>query len=128
MQIMKQTRQTKQRKVLESICMESEQPLTIDEILEAAHTLLPSLNRVTAYRNLNRMVEAGELTRVSHPIKGTLYERADRPHHHHFFCKRCESAFELPGCGLSESKMTPKGFVVESHEVFLHGLCATCAS
>ena len=58
MHIMKQTRQTKQREVLESICMESEQPLTIDQILEAAHTQLPSLNRVTAYRNLNRMVEA----------------------------------------------------------------------
>ena len=128
MHIMKQTRQTKQREVLESICMESEQPLTINEILQMAHKLLPGLNRVTAYRNLNRLVEAGELTRVSHPIKGTLYERTDRPHHHHFFCKRCESAFILPGCGLSESKLTPKGFVVESHEVFLHGICATCAS
>jgi Fur family ferric uptake transcriptional regulator len=125
---MKQRRHTKQREVLESICMESKKPLTIDEILAMAHNLLPGLNRVTAYRNLNRLVEAGELTRVSHPVKGTLYERADRPHHHHFFCKLCESAFELPGCGLSENKMTPKGFVVESHEIFLHGICAACAS
>lgn len=119
-------RTTEQRKIIAQICLSSQQPLTIDRILQLGRAQLPTLNRVTVYRNLNRMVEEGTLTRLTHPDKGTLYEQANRPHHHHFFCRSCENAFELPGCGLSEKKQAPAGFIVEGHEVFLHGLCADC--
>jgi Fur family ferric uptake transcriptional regulator len=119
-------RTTEQRKIIEQICLSNQHPLTIDSILQQGHAQLPTLNRVTVYRNLNRMVEEGTLVRLSHPDKGTLYEKADRPHHHHFFCRICEKAFELPGCGLSEKKQAPTGFIVEGHEVFLHGLCVNC--
>ena len=121
-------RTTEQRRIIEQICLTSRQPLSIDDILEQGRAKLAKLNRVTVYRNLNRMVEEGTLSRLSHPEKGTLYEQADRPHHHHFFCRVCENAFELPGCGLSEKKQAPAGFVVEGHEVFLHGRCADCTS
>ena len=125
---MKKQRTTQQRKVIEEICFSSTCPLSIDDIESRGKEILATLNRVTVYRNLNRMVDAGELTRFSHPEKGTLYEQANRPHHHHFFCKTCEATFELPGCGLSLKKQTPAGFIVEGHEVFLNGVCSACAS
>ena len=125
---MKKQRTTQQRKVIEEICFSSTQPLSIDDIEARGKKRLHTLNRVTIYRNLNRMVEAGELTRFIHPEKGTLYEQANRPHHHHFYCKTCEATFELPGCGLSLKEQTPAGFIVEGYEVFLNGICAACAS
>ena len=125
---MKKQRTTQQRKVIEEICFSSTHPLSIDDIEASGKRRLHTLNRVTIYRNLNRMVDAGELTRFTHPEKGTLYEQANRPHHHHFYCKTCDSTFELPGCGLSLKEQTPIGFIVEGHEVFLNGICAACAS
>ena len=125
---MKKQRTTQQRKIIEDICFSSKHPLSIDDIETLGKKRLRKLNRVTVYRNLNRMVDAGEITRFSHPVKGTLYEEANRPHHHHFFCKTCEVTFELPGCGLSLKEQTPDGFIVEGHEVFLNGVCASCAS
>ena len=125
---MKKKRITKQKKIIEKICFSSSRPLSIDEIESQGKEKLPSLNRVTIYRNLTRMIDAGELTRFSHPEKGTLYEQTNRPHHHHFFCKICEFTFELPGCGLSLKKQTPDGFIVEGDEVFLNGVCKTCAT
>ena len=124
---MKKQRTTQQRKIIEEICFSTTHPLSIDDIEARGKKRLHTLNRVTVYRNLNRMVDAGELNRFSHPEKGTLYEQANRPHHHHFFCKTCDTTFELPGCGLSLEKQTPAGFIVEGHEVFLNGVCATCA-
>ena len=124
---MKKQRTTQQRTIIEEICFSSTHPLSIDDVEARGKKRLCTLNRVTVYRNLNRMVDAGELNRFSHPEKGTLYEQANRPHHHHFFCKTCEATFELPGCGLSLEKQTPAGFIVEGHEVFLNGVCATCA-
>ena len=125
---MKKQRTTQQRKIIEEICFSSTHPLSIDDIEARGKKRLHTLNRVTIYRNLNRMVDAGELTRFIHPEKGTLYEQANRPHHHHFYCKTCEATFELPGCGLSLKEQTPTGFIVEGHEVFLNGICAACAS
>ena len=125
---MKKQRTTQQRKIIEEICFSSTHPLSIDNIEARGKKRLHTLNRVTIYRNLNRMVDAGELTRFIHPEKCTLYEQANRPHHHHFYCKTCEATFELPGCGLSLKEQTPAGFIVEGHEVFLNGICAACAS
>ncbi len=125
---MKKQRTTQQRTIIEEICFSSTHPLSIDDVEARGKKRLCTLNRVTVYRNLNRMVDAGELTRFTHPEKGTLYEQANRPHHHHFFCKTCEATFELPGCGLSLKEQTPAGFIVEGHEVFLNGICAACAS
>ncbi|MFL2876340.1 MAG: Fur family transcriptional regulator [Pontiellaceae bacterium] len=125
---MKKQRTTQQRKIIEEICFSSTHPLSIHDVEARGKKRLCTLNRVTVYRNLNRMVDAGELSRFTHPEKGTLYEQANRPHHHHFFCKTCEATFELPGCGLSLKEQTPAGFIVEGHEVFLNGICAVCAS
>ena len=62
---MKKQRTTQQRKVIEEICFSSTCPLSIDDIESRGKEILATLNRVTVYRNLNRMVDAGELTRAS---------------------------------------------------------------
>jgi Fur family ferric uptake transcriptional regulator len=101
--------------------------LTVAEVLACARETVPSLNQATVYRNLNRLVADGWLVQVSHPEAGSLYERAGKDHHHHFYCRRCSRVFELAGCPFPEHK-APDGYLTEGHELFLHGLCKECVA
>ncbi len=119
-------RNTTQRKAIEQVFREHKRPLSVDEVMKYGRKLVESLNQATVYRNLKLLIDDGWLKRISHPSLGTLYERAGRGHHHHFHCRVCDRAFELPGCALKEEGVAPDGFVVEDHEIFLFGLCPSC--
>lgn len=120
-------RKTSQRAAIEQVFFRLDRPLGIEEILQAGRGIVGSLNQATVYRNLKRLVANGSVRQISHPTLGTLYERTDKGHHHHFHCHACNRVFELPGCALKEVAAAPDGFVVETHEVFLFGVCPSCA-
>jgi Fur family ferric uptake transcriptional regulator len=120
-------KRTPQRKAIQDAFSAHNRPLRVEEVLELARAVAPTINLATVYRNVNRLIQDGWLTRVEFPPLGTLYERADKPHHHHFHCRACDALFELPGCCLDLDKLAPAGFRLEGHEVFLQGLCKTCA-
>jgi Fur family transcriptional regulator, ferric uptake regulator len=120
-------RNTSQRSAIKEVILGHDRPLTIEEILHAGRQMVGSLNQATVYRNLKRMVEIGWLKQISHPVLGALYERTGKAHHHHFHCHSCNRVYELPGCALNEGELAPDGFVIEDHEVFLFGVCPSCA-
>jgi len=119
-------RRTTQRDAIQQVIREKDRTLNAEEILCAARRVVKSLNQSTVYRNLKLLVEKGWLQKINHPVRGPLYERTAKGHHHHFHCRSCNKVFELPGCLLKENASTPQGFVTEKHEVFLFGVCATC--
>lgn len=121
-------RKTAQRSAIEQVFREQDRPLGIDDILTLGRRMVESLNQATVYRNLKLLVESGWLRQLSHPSLGTLYELADKAHHHHFHCHECNRVYEVPGCALDEENAAPSGFVVEDHEIFLFGVCPACAS
>ena len=108
--------------------MTHNRPLGVDEILEYGRKSVESLNQATVYRNVKLLVDDGWLKRVVHPLRGTLYERTGKGHHHHFHCRTCNRAFELPGCALKDDEIAPAGFKVEDHEIFLFGVCPACGN
>jgi Fur family ferric uptake transcriptional regulator len=120
-------RQTTQRTAIEEVLRRQDRPLGVEEILRYGRMTVESLNQATVYRNLKLLVESGEVKAINHPVLGTLYETASRGHHHHFHCHGCNRVYELPGCVLREDNLVPRGFVVEDHEVFLSGICPSCA-
>lgn len=117
---------TAQRRAIESVITKNDRPLTIEEILNYGRETVPSLNIATVYRTLKILLHNGWLEKISHPQVGTFYERSGKDHHHHFYCRKCNRAYELPGCALNADKAAPEGFMVEDHEVFLIGKCPTC--
>ena len=121
-------RSTTQRTAIENVFKQHERPLGVDEVLKYGRGLVASLNQATVYRNLKILVDDGWLKRVLHPTRGALYERTGTGHHHHFHCRQCNRAFELPGCALNEEYTAPDGFIVEDHEIFLFGVCPSCGS
>ncbi len=120
-------RHTQQREAIRGVFRRNGRPLGVSEVLVRAQQTVPSLNQATVYRNLNLLVADGWLVQVAHPMAGTLYERAGKEHHHHFYCRGCSGMFDLPGCPLPAGH-GPAGFLIEGHELFLNGLCEACVT
>ena len=120
-------RKTIQRDAIKEALLLENRPLRVDEILQTGRKTVESLNQATVYRNIKSLVEIGWLRIIHHPDLGVFYERAGKEHHHHFHCRACDRLFEVPGCTLNEKDSAPPGFVTERHEVFLFGVCSSCA-
>ncbi len=61
---------------------------TADEIYTAVRDDCPGLSLGTVYRNLNGLVEAGRVRRVSIPGQADRFDRT-LAEHDHMFCTRC---------------------------------------
>ena len=119
-------RNTIQRKVVEDIIASSPTPLSVQEILTTGKESIKSLNQATVYRNLKTLVEQGWVKVVLNPKLGTLYEMKRKEHHHHFHCLKCDKVYEIRGCPLKKTGISPPGFILENHEIYLSGICVNC--
>jgi len=119
-------RDTKQRRAIRRVFLEVGRPLSPDEVVEEGQRYVPSLGIATVYRNVKRLAEEGWLSAVELPGAPIRYELAERPHHHHFVCCRCEQTYDIHACPREIETMAPEGFQVEDHEVVLYGSCPAC--
>jgi Fur family transcriptional regulator, ferric uptake regulator len=120
-------RKTKQREALQNVFDRSDRPLSIEELLTAASRHVDGLGVATVYRAVSALLEKGEIEAVEIAGEPTRYERADKGHHHHFQCDRCNRVFDIAGCFENARKLAPPKFRVRDHVVTLFGLCANCA-
>ncbi len=120
-------RKSKRRDALVEVLTRAERPLSIGELLEAASKRIDGLGVATVYRAVGALLEDGWIEAVEIPGEPTRYERADKGHHHHFQCERCERVFDVAGCLENLRKLAPPKFRVREHAVTLYGLCAACA-
>lgn len=121
-------RDTQQRRAIRQAFREAGRPLSPQEVLEVAAPESPGLGVATVYRTVKGLVEQGWLATVTLPGEPPRYEVAGKEHHHHFHCRGCGRVFEIEGCPGELARMTPKGFVLENHEVVLYGRCAGCGT
>ncbi len=120
-------RNTKQRDAIRTVFEKSDRPLSPQEIHERADRAAPGLSLATVYRAVKGMLEDGSIVTVELPGQPPRYEPAGLDHHHHFQCRSCGKVFDIEGCPGRLDGLAPEGFVVESHEITLSGLCAGCA-
>jgi Fur family ferric uptake transcriptional regulator len=129
-------RNTRQRQAVLDAIDHAGRALTPNEILELAQASVASLNLSTIYRNLNALQDDARIVKVMLPGQAARFEAActsrqvgaAHHHHHHFHCTACDRVYTLHACPGSMKELAPKGFVVQAHEVTLHGLCADCAA
>jgi len=119
-------RHTQQRTALWQVIQEAGRPLSPEEMLRWGRRKVPSLGIATVYRTIKALVQERRLKPVTIPGQPDRYEPAHLEHHHHFYCRKCERVFEMEGCPVQISRLAPKGFRVESHDVILYGLCNGC--
>lgn len=120
-------RKTRQRSSILSVFTASNGPMSPQEVLARARADLPDIGIATVYRNIKAFVESGSLRSVPVPGQPDRYELAGKKHHHHFFCRACQRAFEMEGCPGPLEDLAPAGFKTEEHEIYLYGLCRDCA-
>lgn len=94
------------------------------------------IDKVTLYRTLNAFTERGLAHKVATDDRNWLYalHLSDRTNmnpdsrHAHFICNTCEKIYCYPQeeSPLDVNKADERGFVVQTKEVRLHGLCPDC--
>ena len=82
----------------------------------------------TVYRNLQILVEDGEIIAVQTDPDVLRYDRRRVPHYH-LHCKKCGKVFDMPLCyrnDLDKKARETSSFLIESHTISFEGLCADC--
>jgi Fur family ferric uptake transcriptional regulator len=97
----------------------------------AAPSAPKTLNKVTIYRTLESLVQAGLVHRAFTYERASYFELADRCTEHqchpHFTCTNCGVTHCLTDISLPMARVADKGFVVSRQQVRLEGLCPACA-
>jgi Fur family transcriptional regulator, ferric uptake regulator len=121
-------RHTRQRDVIVEVIQAAAGPLTVPEILDRSQRKVPGLGIATVYRTLKLLQDAGEVRTVILPTGETRYESAALGHHHHFHCRVCDEVYDFLDCPVSlpGDHALGNGFLVESHELTLYGVCSNC--
>jgi len=122
-------RVTRNREKLVEILIDSQQPLSADELRQKAGFAATDL--VTVYRNLEAFQSAGILQRIPLENGSQLFELTDlNDHYHHLICRECHKTERLEVClgsQLSE-KAKSMGYSQIAHVLEVYGLCNMCAS
>lgn len=88
------------------------------------------ISRITVYRTLKELLEAGVVRETAFGHKHRHFEHVyDEKPHHHAQCVRCHSFIEFPD--LDEDRvyrpyLEKQGFQVLGHEMHFYGICQRC--
>lgn len=123
-------RRSKKRDALLEIVRSTENHPSADWIYQRLREQYPDVSLGTVYRNLNQLAEEGLIKRVG-VINGQ--ERFDcmLGPHAHFICNCCGTMLDLPDCvpdSQTEALSMKYGFVEQSYEFNIRGLCRDCVS
>jgi Fur family transcriptional regulator, ferric uptake regulator len=123
------TRSTKTKQAVERLLERALYPLTLENVYEEAKKDLPTLAYSTVYRIIQGLEQAQKVVRIDWRERGSRYEWADHPHHHHIVCDSCRSITDIDDTVLNytDEKITNNtGYVVKHHAIELVGVCPPC--
>lgn len=122
------SRNTKQRAyVLESVRTLCGHPTSAD-VYEAVRKKHDKISRATVYRNLDVLVDKGEIARIEVPSGAARYDAGLIPHYH-LRCRGCGQILdvEMPYLeDLAQRVNASQGFTIEGHQIMFEGVCASC--
>lgn len=126
------SRTTRQRGAIAAALEGQAAFLTAQELFELLKSRSAKVGLATIYRNLQAMVERGELDVIRRADGEAMYRRCNRDeHHHHLVCKGCGRSIEIDNPELESwaAKIARRhGFTSVTHDLELFGLCEACAS
>lgn len=120
-------RTTQQQNIIRTLFKHTDRPLSAQELFEVASSIQPGIGIATVYRGIKTLLEQREIVHINLPGTTPRYEKVNTQHHHHFLCTRCERVYPVGGCPGHLDKLTPPGFVLESHTIVLEGRCLNCS-
>jgi Fur family peroxide stress response transcriptional regulator len=119
-------RSKKRDKVLEIVKATNIHP-TADWVFHEVRKEMPNVSLATVYRNLNLLVESGELNEVIYD--GQLRFDANLKEHSHFICRVCKGIYDIGEEVVSTPRFKlPRGYDVEDIKIDFYGVCPKCQS
>lgn len=126
---------SKQRSLVLNIVKNNSVHPTAEWVYEQAKKEMPSIGIATIYRNLNALVELGEINRISSAKEMDRFD-GNIDEHYHFQCSKCGSLTDLkskdPRGMEAIRKLVNDTFAFEEAEVhisetLLRGVCNKCS-
>ena len=103
--------------------------MTADQILKQCHIECPNMALTTVYRNLDKLIDMGYLSKSIYPDGAARYAAADVGHRHMVTCRICHAQTEIPNCPIqiSEDLVSKQtGYQIEHHYLEYFGICPAC--
>jgi Fur family ferric uptake transcriptional regulator len=121
---------THQREAIAAALFESAHHLSVDELADVLRERGEHVGKATIYRTLNLLVQA-ELAREHDFGEGfKRYEhQAGEAQHDHLICTGCGKVVRFARLALDELQeqvAAEAGFIVESRQLKIYGLCNEC--
>ena len=101
---------------------------TADTVYMHIKEEFPNISLGTVYRNLNLLVELGEIRKLSCG-DGTDHFDYDTSPHYHYVCRQCGRVMDIPMEATKELETAAKELVpgtIDDHTVFFYGICDEC--
>ncbi len=126
-------RMTKLRRALLEIFAKNMKPFSVDEIRGRLRKFdIPEVHKVTLYRELEVLVEAGVIVPIYFHDQVQRYEFVEQDHHHHIVCIKCDAVADIdvadPFDKLEDKVDKKSKFTILRHSLEFFGLCKSCAS
>jgi Fur family ferric uptake transcriptional regulator len=122
-------RKTRTSQLVVDLLQAYAKPLSLQELYSRVRERLPRTAYSTVYRVISRLEAEGKVTRVDWRERGSRYEWAELPHHHHIVCGICGRSVDIDDAdlGFSEERIrAATGFLVKHHSIELEGICPEC--
>ncbi len=125
---MQGTKYSRQRAALLTLLQSTKTHPTAEWLYQELKREFPKISLATVYRNLNLLVDSGEILRLD---IGTGTERFDAAtnRHYHFICRRCLAVLDLdmpPMDTLDRRAEENNAVHVEKHTLLFYGVCQNC--
>jgi len=125
---MKTLKYSRQRESIKTCLMNRHDHPTADALYMSIRETDPNISLGTVYRNLNLLVELGEIRKLSCGSGPDRFD-ADTHPHYHFICRECGEVQDLPMETSSHVNDLAQGCChgrIDSHITYFYGVCDEC--
>lgn len=125
---MKALKYSRQRESIKSCLMARHDHPTADMLYTSMRKKHPHISLGTIYRNLNLLVDLGEIQKLSCGDGKDHFDAKITPHYH-FLCRHCGDLLDLPMAAfdnLEQKAAECLGGRVDSHTIYFCGDCPAC--
>lgn len=129
MQTVKKQRSTRTKEAVEHILMAYASPVSLNDLYLFIKKSLPKTAFSTVFRIVRQLEEDGKIIRIDWRERGSRYEWADLPHHHHIVCQICGNVTDIDDsvlCFSQNSVQQQTGYTINRHSIELEGICPDC--
>lgn len=122
-------RLTPQRQLILTAIRESDDHISAEEIHTRVCAKYPHVNISTVYRTLELLKNLGLVTETDLDSGRYRYHYADKGHHHHLICDRCNAIIDVDESlflPIQQALLKEYGFRANMNHLAIFGRCTKC--